>query len=48
LPDLCGEKQLTFNLNGTETDFLTAFNSDFIYFSPHADTKDFGVSSTTL
>ena len=46
--DLCGEKLLYFQINSTETDFLTAVNSDFIYFSPPADTKDFGVSFTTL
>ena len=41
-PDLCGEKKLSFKLNGTDTTLLTAKNSDYIYFDPPADTTDFG------
>ena len=43
-PDLCGDKQLSFKLNGTTTTYLNALNSDYFYFSPPADTKQFGVS----
>ena len=43
-PDLCGDKQLAFKLNGTATTYLKALNSDYFYFSPPADTKHFGVA----
>ena len=43
-PDLCGEKQLAFKLNGATTTYLNALNSDYFYFSPPADTKNFGVN----
>jgi hypothetical protein len=42
--DFCGEKQLFFTLNGNPTTFLTAKNSNFIYFNPPADSKDLGVA----
>jgi hypothetical protein len=34
---LCGEKQLTFWLNGTESTYLFAENADFFYFNPPVD-----------
>ena len=43
-PDLCGDKQLAFKFNGTSTTYLNALNSDYFYFSPPADTKNFGVN----
>ena len=42
VPDLCGEKLLDFKLNGTSTTFISSKNSDYISFSPPADTKSFG------
>jgi hypothetical protein len=42
--DFCGEKQLFFTLNGNPTTFLTAQNSNFIYFNPPVDSKDLGVT----
>ena len=47
-PDLCGEKQLSFKLNGTTTAYLQSNNSDFIHFSPSANTTDFGVAQATV
>lgn len=41
--DFCGEKLLTFTINGTTTELLTANNSDYIYFNPPADFTDFGI-----
>ncbi len=48
--DFCGYKQLTFTLNGTVADQTTinATNRDVINFSPHADTKDFGIANAEL
>ena len=43
-PDLCGDKQLAFKLNGTTTTDLSALNSEYFYFSPPSETKNFGVS----
>ena len=42
-PDLCGDKQLAFKLNGTTTSYLYGENSDFFHFSPPQNTTDFGV-----
>jgi len=40
--DLCGEKLLDVKLNGTTTTYISASSSDYINFSPPADSKDFG------
>ena len=42
--DFCGEKLLHFQINSTNTTYLNALNSDYFYFSPPADTKNFGVN----
>ena len=46
--DFCGDKQLVFTVNGTVQNFISAFNSDYIYFSPPANTVDFGVGLATV
>jgi hypothetical protein len=46
--DLCGEKKLLFMVNGTTTTYLYAQNSDFIYFSPPADSTEYGTSLATV
>ena len=48
MPDFCGDKILDLKLNGTATSLLTGNNQDFIYFSPPADTTDFGVGQATV
>jgi hypothetical protein len=45
---LCGEKQLTFKLNGTETSLISANNADFFYFNSPSTSKDFGVGHATV
>jgi len=42
-PDFCGEKLLDVKLNGTTTTYLKASSSDYIYFSPPAETTNFGI-----
>jgi hypothetical protein len=46
--DLCGDKQLSFQLNGTSTSYLNGSSADFIYLSPPANTTDFGVALATV
>ncbi len=46
--DFCGEKQLKFLLNSTDTSYLTGSNSNFMQFNPPADSTVFGVSSGTV
>ena len=46
--DFCGEKLLTFTINGTATGFLNAVNNDFIYFSPPIDSTNFGVGQAQV
>ena len=46
--DFCGEKLLQVQLNGTNSSFLIANFSEYIYFSPPATSKDFGVSLATV
>ena len=47
-PDLCGEKQLAFKLNGTTTSYLLSENSDFIHFGPPQNTADYGVGQVIV
>ncbi len=46
--DLCGEKILKFSVNNTATTVINATNKDYIYFSPPANTADFGVGSAKV
>jgi hypothetical protein len=46
--DFCGDKQLSFQLNGTSTSYLNGSSADFIYLSPPANTTDFGVALATV
>ena len=46
--DFCGDKQIIFSLNSTETSFLSANNADFFYFNPPSTSKDFGVGYATV
>jgi len=43
VPDNCGEKVLDLELNGTTTTYISASSSEYIYFSPPANTTDFGI-----
>ena len=47
-PDFCGDKLIDFKLNGTTTTYFSVDNSDYIYFSPPIDTKDFGTGVATV
>lgn len=46
--DFCGKKLLNFMINDNTTTLLKANNSDFIYFSPLASTKHFGVAEAKI
>ena len=48
IADFCGDKQLSLLLNGTTSNFLTALNSDHIYFNPPSNTTVFGVGLATV
>ena len=48
MPDFCGDKLIDFKLNGTTTTYFSVNNSDYIYFSPPVDTKDFGTGVATV
>jgi len=48
VPDFCGDKLIDFKLNGTTTTYFSANNSDYIYFSPPIDTKDFDTGEATV
>ena len=47
-PDLCGDKQIAFKLNGATTSYLQSENSDFIHFCPPKSTTDYGVGQVIV
>ena len=48
MTDFCGDKTLKVALNNTESTWFNTTNKDYIYFSPPADTIDFGIAQATV
>ena len=46
--DFCGNKTLSFTINTTANTWLSASNQDYIYFSPPANTTNFGVGQASI